>query len=94
MNGLRAGTVYHFRVTSTDPAGNTSISADSQFTTHPAPRDRADAAPTPGPDACADAAATPVPTPAPTPKPAPGPTPLPTPVPTPVPRRRRRPDAR
>jgi hypothetical protein len=37
LNGLTAGTVYHFRVRSQDAAGNLSVSVDSTFRTADAP---------------------------------------------------------
>ncbi|NTV44258.1 MAG: DUF5011 domain-containing protein [Candidatus Yonathbacteria bacterium] len=35
LSGLKAGTVYHFRVISTDASGNTTTSSDGTFTTLP-----------------------------------------------------------
>ena len=55
INGLKAGTVYHFRVTSTDQDGNTSVSADRDVHDGSRAGDHADARSDPGPDACADA---------------------------------------
>jgi hypothetical protein len=69
VSGLNAGTLYHYRVMSTNAGGLTVASSDWTFTTLAAP------APTP----------TPVPTPTPTPVPTPTPTPVPTPTPTPAP---------
>ena len=66
ISGLSAGTLYHFRVSSTNAGGATATSGDQTFTTPAAPP-----APTP----------TPVPTPSPTPVPTPVPTPAPTPAP-------------
>ncbi len=66
VSGLSAGTLYHFRVSSTNAGGATATSGDQTFTTPAAPP-----APTP----------TPVPTPSPTPVPTPVPTPAPTPAP-------------
>lgn len=37
LSGLNANALYHYRVTSTDAAGNTSTSADNSFQTLPAP---------------------------------------------------------
>src|SRR5206468_3573836 len=37
LNGLTAGTLYHYRVKSKDAAGNLAVSSDAVFTTAPAP---------------------------------------------------------
>lgn len=37
LSGLSAGTLYHYRVSSTDAAGNSATSADNTFTTSPPP---------------------------------------------------------
>lgn len=37
LSGLQASTIYHYRVKSTDGAGNTAVSADNTFTTSAAP---------------------------------------------------------
>lgn len=72
LTSLAAGTLYHYRVSSTDQYGQKVTSADTTFTTT-----GGSPSPTPTP--------MPVPTPTPTPQPTPTPTPVPTPTPTPVP---------
>ena len=69
VTGLLPNTIYHYRVRSTDSAGNTAISADRTFTT------RAISTPSPTP--------TPSATPAPTPSATLAPTPSATPASTP-----------
>ena len=78
LSGLAAATIYHFRVRSTDAAGNTVISSDRLFAT-------LGGSPTPTPTPAPTPTPVPTPTPAPTPKPTPSPTPAPTPAPTPTP---------
>jgi uncharacterized protein DUF1800/purple acid phosphatase-like protein len=67
MIGLTPDTVYHYKITSKDEAGNLSTSGDLTFTTAKG------GSPTP----------TPTPIPGPTPKPSPTPTPVPAPTPNP-----------
>ena len=73
LTGLAAGTLYHYRVRSTDALGRSAVSADHTFTTLAAA-----ASPTPTPTR------TPTPTPSPTPTATPTPTPTRTPGPTPT----------
>ena len=77
--GLRAGTLYHFRVNSRDAAGDLSVSSDYTFTTLmsvplPSPSPSPSPVPTPTP--------TPLPSPTPTPTPSPSPSLSPSPMPT------------
>jgi parallel beta-helix repeat protein len=66
LSGLKAGTLYHYRVISMNQAGTQVVSADGSFQT-------LKAAPTPTPAPTATPKPTPTPTPAPTATPAPTP---------------------
>jgi hypothetical protein len=79
VKGLEPGTLYHFRVRSTDEADAESVSGDFTFTTDGAP------APEPTPTASPRPTAAPTPRPAPTATPRPTPTATPRPTPTPEP---------
>jgi hypothetical protein len=82
LSGLTPASTYHYRVISTDAAGNRAVSGDQVFTTAPlAASPTPSAQPTPTPTATATPAPTPRPTPTPTPRPTEPPaTPTPTPA--------------
>jgi hypothetical protein len=76
LSGLKAGTVYHYRVISWDRAGVAVLSADNTFQT-------SGAAPSPTPKPTVTPVMTPTPKPTSTPASTPSPTPKPSATPTP-----------